>query len=476
MNASRRLFLQWSSAYAAGFAGVQRLLAATGDNQASAGALGAERGASLSVAGFGPLVSDPQGVIDLPSGFSYQVISTRGDEMADGLLVPGAPDGMACFPGPDGKTLILRNHELEPTGPGPFGDKLERLGKIDNTLLYDTGSGRWPGAGGVTTLVYDTKAQKLEKQFLSLGGTIRNCAGGTTPWGSWITCEETTARRGGGLLREYFCDEDHGYAFEVQASAEVKLQKAEPLRAMGRFYREAIAIDPASGAVYQTEDLRDGLLYRFLPNTPGKLAQGGRLQALAVRGSRSFDTRNYDAARVAVGQKLQVEWIDVTDPVSLTNELRYTGYDAGAARFGRGEGMWYSRGAIYFACTEGGRTGEGQVWRYSPSPAEGTPAEGSDPAVLELFAEPNDARLVKNCDNLTVSPWGDLIVCEDRDGDEVRLVGVTPAGGFYTFAHNHKNTEFAGVCFSIDGTTLFVNLQHSGQTLAITGPWNKAAV
>jgi len=88
-----------------------------------------------------------------------------------------------------------------------------------------------------------------------------------------------------------------------------------------------------------------------------------------------------------------------------------------------------------------------------------------------VVVEPNDGDLVKNADNLTVAPWGDLIVCEDRDGREVRLVGVTPRGELYTLANNHRRSEFAGACFSPDGSTLFVNIQHRGLTLAIHGPW-----
>ncbi|QDU91001.1 hypothetical protein Pla175_44170 [Pirellulimonas nuda] len=460
MPTSRREFLQWSSAYTAGFLGVQRLIA--GD-VISAGPA-PNRGAGI---GYGPLASDPEGLLDLPVGFRYQVISRTGDEMADGLLVPGKPDGMATFPGPDGLTLILRNHENEPTDVGPFGDKNQRLSRIDKALLYDRGEEKWPGYGGVSTVVYDTKQQKVVKQFLSLGGTIRNCAGGPTPWGSWITCEETTARKGDGVLRQYTCEQDHGYAFEVKAGAQPGLQKATPLRDMGRFYREAVAVDPVTGIVYQTEDLKDGLLYRFVPKQPGNLAAGGRLQALAVRDKKSLDTRNYDRQRVAVGDRLSAAWIDMHDVDAPTDELRYQGFNAGAARFGRGEGMWFSDGQIYFACTEGGKKNIGQIWRLEPS------AEGD---TLELFAEPNDNRMVQNADNLTMSPWGDLVVCEDRQGTTVRLVGVTPRGEFYTLADNNAKGEFAGACFSPDGSTLFVNIQPKGLTLAITGPWHSATV
>ena len=126
--------------------------------------------------------------------------------------------------------------------------------------------------------------------------------------------------------------------------------------------------------------------------------------------------------------------------------------------------MWYSEGQIFFACTNGGKKQTGQIWRLVP---------GSSSDTLELFIEPNNSALLESADNLTVAPWGDLVVCEDREGDEVRIIGVTPQGELYTLACNHLQTEFAGVTFSPDGSTLFVNLQHRGMTVAITGPWDQ---
>jgi secreted PhoX family phosphatase len=151
--------------------------------------------------------------------------------------------------------------------------------------------------------------------------------------------------------------------------------------------------------------------------------------------------------------------------------LRRRGLAQGAACFARGEGAWYGNDAIYVACTNGGRKKKGQIWRYVPSLFEGAPEERNDPGKLELFVEPNDGDLVDNADNLTVAPWGDLIVCEDGE-DEQFLVGVTPKGEFYKFGKSAAgDSELAGVTFSPDGTTLFVNIQHKGLTLAITGPW-----
>ena len=364
------------------------------------------------------MLSDREGLLDLPRGFSYQVISRVGEEMADGLLLPGEPDGMAAFAGPDGLTVLMRNHEQHAPGRNPFDQLGERLDRVDKDKLYDLGGGESPIAGGVSTLVYDTRKKKTVRQFLSLGGTTRNCAGGPTPWGSWITCEESTESPTHVVQPEYPCKKEHGYAFDVPASAEPTLQQAEPLRAMGRFRREAVAVDPRSGIVYQTEDLDDGAFYRFLPNEQGNLRAGGRLQALAVKKHAGLDTRNWDEQLVDEGAKFSVEWIDLDDPESPNDDLRYRAYDAGAARFARGEGIWWINGAAYFACTSGGSARIGQLWRLDPAGGE-----------LQLWVEPNNSSLIHNADNLTVSPWGDVIVCEDRQGDVVRLVGVTPRAG-----------------------------------------------
>ena len=417
---------------------------------------------------FGPLVPDSKGVLDLPAGFSYQVISQSGDQMDDGYITPGLPDAMATFRGSNGLTLLVMNHEMMPTlEPGPFGRRNELLQSAHEDFLYDRGS--TPHRGGTTTLVYDTKRQQKQLQYLSLAGTTRNCAGGPTPWGSWISCEETTIKKGEGIDPDtnlpYRCSQDHGYNFEVPATSSIRLTKAIPLKEMGRFNHEAVAVDPRSGIVYQTEDRHDGLIYRYIPNVKERLASGGRLQALQVRDLPSADTRNWDSNEFEVGEVYQAEWIDLEEIDAPEDDLRDRGFKMGAARFARGEGMWYSKGQIFFACTNGGSKRAGQIWRYIPK------GDSFDKGRLELFIEPNNSELLQAADNLTVAPWGDLIVCEDRDGDVVRIVGVMMQGELYTFAANHLNTEFAGSTFSPDGSTLFVNLQHAGLTVAITGPW-----
>ncbi len=262
----------------------------------------------------------------------------------------------------------------------------------------------------------------------------------------------------------------------MPAHAEPFVAEPLPLKAMGRFNHEAIAVNPHSGIVYQTEDRDDGLIYRFIPNVKEKLSEGGRLEVLVRKGVPSYDTRNWGLAKpMKPGDSIEVEWMPIDDVESPKDDLRMRGFDLGAARFARGEGMWYGNDAIYFACTNGGEAKFGQVWRYVPSPLEGTADEASQPGRLHLFVEPNDGGLIDRCDNVTVAPWGDLVLCEDGSDDQF-LVGVTPEGGIYKLARNAdpESSELAGGCFSPDGSTLFFNIQKNGLTVAVTGPWQKA--
>jgi len=427
-------------------------------------------------AGYGPLVKDPDGIMNLPEGFNYKIISRMGTLMADGLTCPGRSDAMATFEGPDGKVLIVRNHEVSPDDltSGPFGEKHENLGKVDASLLYDYGQGKLPALGGTTTLLYNETEGKVEKEFMSLAGTIRNCAGGPTPWNSWITCEETVVKQGD---FEGNLEKDHGYNFEVKAAVDSGLNEPVPLKAMGRFNHEAVAVDPRTGIVYQTEDRHEGLIYRFIPVEKGNLAAGGQLQALAIKDRKSADTRNWETLEttpIEQGKEYAVEWIDMDNVESPEDDLRFRGFGLGAARFARGEGMWFGNDEVYFACTNGGRESTGQVFRYKPSAEEGTEAEKSNPGKLELFAEPNDSDIFKFCDNLTVAPWGDVVLVEDDS--HPYIVGITPQGDYYKIGENvGYESELAGAVFSPSGNTLFVNIQHYGLTLAITGPWQQEA-
>jgi len=315
------------------------------------------------------------------------------------------------------------DHELMPTNFSAFGKNYEHLSKVDKSKIYDSRNGNLPCSGGTTTLIVNESTLEVEQSWLSLTGTLRNCAGGPTPWGSWISCEEVVLPANNGY------EQGHGYNFEVPITQHMQLTDPIPLKAMGRFNHEAVCVDPKTSIVYQTEDRENGLIYRFLPNKPGKLVEG-------------------------VEEDL----------------LRKEGFRKGAAIFARGEGMWFGNQELYFACTSGGVTKTGQIFRYIPSSYEGTPREAEQPGRLELFLEPNDIELLKYCDNLTIAPWGDVIFCEDYQ--KPRVIGITKSGQFYKIAENVGfNSEFAGGVFSPSGKTYFVNIQHAGLTVAIQGPW-----
>ena len=442
---TRRNFIQNCGLYTIGFSGLQALLA---------------RKTNLKNIdyGYGPLIKDKAKILDLPLGFSYNIIGKAGDKMSDGFYIPDKADGMATFPSSrNGDEIILiRNHEINPLtfgSSGPFGRGNKKISSVSDHLIYDKGN-MLPCLGGTTTVVYNTKEKKVVRQFLSLVGTLRNCAGGPTPWNSWISCEEVVMGVGGP------CKKDHGWCFEVPASEQARITPPVPLKAMGRFNHEAIAVDPHTGDVFMTEDRNEGLIYKFIPTIKNELNKGGILYALKIKNQPSFDTRNWSNIEFESGQVEEVEWIKMADVESPKDDLRFRGFKEGAACFARGEGMWYSRGNIYFACTNGGPKKRGQIWRINNEK-------------LELFVEPNDPDLVDNCDNLTVSPSGDLFICEDGKGDQYIDV-ITPNGEIFKLAKNSKSSsELSGPTFSPDGSTLFVNIQHDGLTLAITGPWER---
>jgi uncharacterized protein len=269
----------------------------------------------------------------------------------------------------------------------------------------------------------------------------------------------------------------HGFVFEVPSAASGLVTPA-PLTAMGRFKHEAAAIDPATGIVYQTEDTADSLFYRYIPDRPGELARGGRLQALALADKAGADTRNWPAAkggdaslRIAQGQALPVRWVDLDAVEAPDGDLRLRGRARGAAIFARGEGMSFALeaagGAIYFACTSGGAAGLGQIWRYRPE------GGGGPDGVLELFAESQADSQFEAVDNIVASSRGDIVLAEDGSGDNF-VRGVTPDGVVYPIARNRHElkSEICGPWFSPDGETLFINIQKPGATLAIQGPWD----
>ena len=283
----------------------------------------------------GPLRQDPNGLLDLPAGYSYRVVSRAGDPMHDGFVVPGYHDGMGAFTGDDGRIILVCNHEIAPSQQrrSAFAQATEEQFTAITDKLYDQGGRSTPGAGGTTTTIYNPRTGETERQHLSLAGTELNCAGGSTPWGSWLSCEECFEGPGLGLSNFRFVmrDQPHGYVFEVPANA-TELTAAKPIKAMGKFEHEAAAVHHATGIVYLTEDRHHSLFYRYIPDKPGQLHHGGRLQALAVVAEPSFSTHNWGRRpRLPVAKPVAVRWIDLNDVEPAKNQLRLHGAAFGAA-------------------------------------------------------------------------------------------------------------------------------------------------
>ena len=406
--------------------------------------------APSSFADYGPLVPDPAGMLDLPRGFSYRLLSSLGNAMTDGCTVPDKADGMGCFSLGNDEVVLIRNHELVPADDAG-GTLAKGFGTRDGAIV----------PGGTTSIVLDATTLEVKREFRSLAGTIRNCSGGITPWGSWLTCEEAPTgpgqRFGEGLA------ENHGWVFEVPANA-TGLIDAVPLKAMGRFNHEAACVDPRTGIVYLSEDRDDSVLYRFVPTTPGRLGDGGLLQAMVVEGLS--DTRNWTSADMAVGSRHTVRWIDCDDVGSPNDDLRSRAAAKGAAVVARGEGIHTGTDEIFVCSTNGGQRKLGQIFRL-------VPGTGGEPDQIELFFESQSKDQFNYGDNLTVGPNGHLIVCEDQYTEVVdnHLRGITPDGRAYTLGRLRMQTELAGGCFSPDGKWFFVNAYSPTRTLAITGPW-----
>lgn len=378
---------------------------------------------------FGQLVPDSAGILDLPPGFSYRILERWNDAMDDGYVVPGLPDGMTCFPGPDNTIILMRNHELvSDSGPYPVGSPPPEA--------YDP-----LAMGCVTRVVLDATTFARISSNLVLCGTVKNCAGGPSPWG-WLTCEEATYP-------------GHGYVFACDPAA-TSVRPPQRITAYGRCKREAACVDPARNIAYLTEDQYSSCLYRFRPDDPAEPFVG-RLQALRIVGHPA-----YDMNLMAQGELLSIDWVDLDDPDPIEDTLRIEARDRGAALFARGEGITFFDGEIYMIATAGGPLGKGQIFRI---------IDGPNGATIEAILVATEGAAFDQPDNVTVAPWGDLYFGEDGGGGNF-IRGVTPDGQVFDFAQNVLTSgEISGVCFSPDGRALFANLWGSGLTFVITGPF-----
>ena len=325
---SRRSFLKASGAIS-GLAGLNILVPRV--------ARGASPQWGGNIPGFGPLTptaSENTGevLLELPPGLKYTVLGRTGQMMSDGRL-----------------TLVMQTEWEHSSTATKFASCVITSGETapvigDPAFAYDTLAG-----GGTTTLTVDPVTRLPLERFVSLSGTIRNCAGGVTPWGTWITCEETNQFNAA-------TGKQHGYNFEVSAFANGEVSKAAPLHGLGLLYPEAVVIDPGTGIAYITMDRNPSGLFRFIPEEYGNLAGPGYLQMLAIDGYPQFNT----APATPQNVNLRVTWVDVTSP---TPEAAYradalVAFKEGLAQGGASFSRWKARGRVETACSSRRRVAE----------------------------------------------------------------------------------------------------------------------
>ncbi|MER6559858.1 alkaline phosphatase PhoX [Streptomyces sp. NPDC001027] len=424
--------------------------------------------------GYGPLLPDPDGLLALPAGFKYRVITYSGrTKLESGEITPSNHDGTAAFCGPRGATLLVNNHELK----GPRSGWQHPV-PLTEGLVYD------PAAAGGCTVV-EVRPGGHVAEWVGIAGTSTNCAGGTTPWGTWLTGEETEDKAGQNGMTK-----DHGYVFEVDPADRRANRAPKPIKAFGRYAHEAVVIDPRRGHAYLTEDASgpNGLFFRWTP--PAGFHHGrGRLRTLAddagvLQAFKCFDSNGKfvdDLSRATrIGTVYGVDWVDVPDRDARTTPVRKQFTAGQVTRARKLEGMWWADGGTYvvssYARDESPVQHDGAVWFYDPKRRTLTLkvllGVNPDPSVDGAFDGP---------DNITVSPYGGLVIAEDGEGVQ-HLFGATDSGRTYPIARNELNigtedapeySEFTGVTFSPDGHTLYANIQTPGIMLAITGPWKR---
>ena len=436
---------------------------------------------------YGPLFDTPDmatgfNLLRLPQGFKYVSFGWTGDVMADGVATPGNHDGMAVVASDANKLILIRNHELS-GGSGAF---------TPAKLTWDP-----LASGGTTSLTFNPRTGKWLTSWASLGGTLTNCAGGPTPWNSWMTCEETSRGPHTVVSGANPYQFQHGWVFDVPA---VGPAKPVPLKDMGAFSHEAVAVDPVTGYIYETEDSTPSGVYRFIPKVKSRPEQGGKLQMMklvvAPNANVTINGVSYPYYDTGIAQPAgaswDVEWVDIGDPHKMFitgttyGGVRSQGLVQGASSFRRGEGMWYGNGVIYICSTSGGAAGEGQIFAYDPRKE-----------TLALVYESTGNGVCDNVDNIAWSPRGSLILCEDGGNPVARMHGLTVDGTIFPFCENNidfsasgfgsytrpsgrvinsnnKGGEFAGATFHNEW--LFVNIQSAGVTFAITGPWDNGAL
>ncbi|MEU0841992.1 alkaline phosphatase PhoX [Streptomyces sp. NPDC005962] len=476
MAVTRRDFAKRSAYTGAGFALVGSAgVLGTAPGALASEATGTSEDGGAAALGYGPLVADPKGILALPEGFTYRIITRTGETtLESGESTPSNHDGTATFEGQRGATLLVNNHELK----GPRKDWPHPVPLIDG-LVYD------PAASGGCTVVEVAKHGDHVSEWVGIAGTSTNCAGGRTPWGTWLTCEENEDKAGQNGMTK-----DHGYVFEVDPHDRKANRNPKPIKALGRYAHEAVVVDPKRGHLYLTEDASkpNGLLYRWVP--PHGFEHGrGQLRTLqddagVLQAPKCYDSGGHfvdDLSRATkTGTVYGVDWEPVLDRDAKSVPVREQFADGQITRARKLEGMWWADGGAYivssYAREESPVQHDGQVWFYDPKRRTLTLK-----VLLGVNPDPSKDGAFDGPDNITVSPYGGLVIAEDGEGVQ-HLFGATDDGRTYPIARNDLNigsaaepefSEFTGVVFSPDGRTLYANIQEPGIMLAIDGPWRR---
>ncbi len=344
---------------------------------------------------YGPLQSADTLGIQLPVGFTSRMVA-RSRQAVTGTTYTwhDAPDGGACFAAGAG-WIYVSNSEITP-------------------------------GGGASAIRFDADGS-VASAYQILSGARQNCAGGATPWETWLSCEEVS----------------RGYVYETDPTGGANALRRD---AMGRFKHEAAACDPTRQVIYLTEDERDGCLYRFRPMTWGDLS-AGTLEVLVAGNATSGP----------------VSWAGVPDPDGWP---RYTRYQvSGTKRFNGGEGCWYADGTCWFTTK-----GDNRVWAYD--------------AVNERIDLAYDDSLVSGpapltgVDNITGSAGGDLYVAEDGGNMEINIITPDEVVAPFLRITGQSRSEICGPAFSPDGTRFYFSSQRGasgwssgGITYEVRGPF-----
>lgn len=388
-------------------AGARRDGGAVGDGTAGSGGsvdgsaeAGRPAGPTRSRIGeLGPLLPADENGLLLPEGFTSRVLARAGEPPvgSSSYLWHGHPDGGATFPAEDGGWIYVSNSEL-------------------------------PGIGGVGALRFDAGGELVDAYPILEGSNV-NCAGGPTPWGTWLSCEEVA--RG----RVWECDPT-GRRSAIERPA------------LGIFKHEAAAVDPVHQHVYLTEDERDGCFYRYVPD------------ARTNEGHADLTAGRLEVAEVH--EEGRVTWHPVPDPAFGDTPTRQQVPESTV--FNRGEGIWYHDGVVYLATT-----GDDRVWAYDI-------ATGRIDILYDRRT--SDDPILRGVDNLTGSCCGDVLVAED--GGDMQIIAILPDGRLQRIVQvaGHENSEMTGPAFDPSGTRLYFSSQrgpsgrfNDGWTYEVKGPF-----